>query len=164
MKLLDVDDFNAMDRKGPPHTLTLNEDGSQDPGPFLFFVNDQMAWMGRHNEFFDRVSWVPLSLATASVRGTHWYRAADLWMQGEDITRNAMLRRYKSITRKLEATGPLMWTRWEILYHWDEGSDLLWDGLEIHPFITRREQYGQREVVITGSRHDQRTREWGVEL
>lgn len=166
MKLLDLEDFNSLGRTGAPYELTLNPDGTQDPGPFLFSVNDQGAWLGRNMTLapgLTRLCVVPLNYASTGY-DQFWYKAADLWVRDEDIDRGHMLRRYRIITRALTKTGPRVWTRWDTAYHWPDGSDLMWDGLEIHPFITRREEHGVREVVITGSKHDQRTREWKVEL
>lgn len=161
MRIIDRDDFNALGATGWPYHLTLNEDGTQDLGPFLFCVNDQGAWVGRwvsrgpgHSAFHV----APIDTATVK-KDTHWKRAAALWLKDAPITQREMLWRYKIITRELETLGPRTWSLWDDVYHWPEGSTLMWDGLSVHPFITARRTGDTFEVVWTGTSHDQRFRE-----
>lgn len=162
MRLIERDDFNDLDPNPLAFNLTLNEDGQQDPGPFLFCVNDQGAWVGRHvvgpAEGYEAFHVLPID--TATVKKDHrWYKAADLWLRDADITRAQMLLRYASLTRRLRRIGPRTWTAWGKVYTWNEGSDIMWDGLAVHPFIERRERDGRREVVDMGTGADKRYRE-----
>lgn len=141
MKLIDRDDFNAIGRIGAPYDLTLNEDGSQDPGPFLFLVNDKGAWIRRYDEDSagGLLRTARIDYATATL-DSFWKKAADLWVEGSDISRNMMIRRYRRISQVLRSTEPGEWLDWSQVYHWREGSEIMWEGLEIHPSIMRRDE------------------------
>lgn len=162
MRLLDREDFNAMDPNGVAFNLTLNEDGTQDPGPYLFCVNDQGAWVGRYvigpAEGYAGFHVLPIDTATVK-KDIRWHKASDLWLKNAPINRTMMLRRYASITHRLREVGPRTWSSWEDIYTWPEGSDIMWDGLAVHPFIDRREKDGLREVVDMGTGADKRFRE-----
>jgi len=162
VRLIDREDFNALQPSSAARHLTLNVDGTQSEGPYLFCVNDQGAWVGRLvtdlAPGYSAFHTAPIDTATVK-RDARWRRAVDLWLDGEQISSITLIRRYKAMAKRLEEIGPRVWSPWDEIYHWPEASDLMWDGLAVHPLITRREINGVREVVETGTRHDQRYRE-----
>jgi hypothetical protein len=162
VRLIDREDFNSLQPTSEARHLTLNADGTQNEGPYLFCVNDQGAWVGRQvtdlAPGYSAFHTAPIDTATVK-RDARWRRAVDLWLDGEPISSITLIRRYKAIARRLEEIGPRVWSPWDEIYHWPEASDLMWDGLAVHPLITRREINGVRQVVETGTRHDQRFRE-----
>ena len=163
MRLIDRDDFNALGTHSLAMSVTMNEDGTQDPGPYLYCVNDTGAWVSRMISrdipgMEPHLYTMPIDTATVD-KDVRWRRAVDLWLRDAPINKSSMLRRYKLIRRHLEKVGPKVWSSWDEVYHWPEASDLIWDGLAIHQFITRREINGVREVVITGTTWDRMHRE-----
>lgn len=158
MRLIEREDLRYIGVEGWPYHLTLEEDGSERPGPFLFCVNDTGAWISRYDEITRGHHCAPMNTATVKP-DRYWRKALKVWLRGESINQAQLFRRYKEMRQALREIGPRVWSRWEDVYHWGEGSDLMWDGLSVHEFITRREVDGVREVVWTGTSSDQRYRE-----
>lgn len=158
MRLIDRDDLNAIRSQGWIYESTLDGDGQELSGPFVYCVNNRGAWLGLHKTYgpgHSAFRVIPIDSATADL-DIHWRKSAELWLQDAPINRAQMLRRYRTLESKLEAKGPREWSRWEDVYHWAEGSDIMWDGLSVHPFITIRDEH---ELVWTGDSHDIRFRE-----
>lgn len=155
MRLIDREDFNSLDPSGLAHNLTLNADGRQNPGPYLYCVNDQGAWVGRlitdRAPGYSAFHTAPIDTVVGRGKDKRWQRAATLWLKDESIDQITLVRRYKGIAKRL---GKLLgmtesaWIRWDDVYYWPEASDLLWDGLAVHRTIDRRETDGVREVKI----------------
>ena len=164
MRIIEREDFNSIGAVGWPHRVTLNIDGTQDPGPYLFCVNDEGAWIGRRvtdlAPGYSSFHVAPIDTATVK-RDQYWRRAVEIWLDGSGLNRSMLIRRYASLTHRLKEIGPQTWSTWDDVYWWEEGSDLMWEGLEIHSQIDRRENNGGRQVVWAGTGRDRRARKAG---
>lgn len=148
MRLIDRDDFDALDPVSRAIEVVTNADGTRDPGPYLWCVNDQGAWVGRlvtdRGPGYSVFSTGQIHVDTVK-RDNRWKRSIHLWVKEEPIGVRDLVGRYRSISQRLKKT-PRVWALWDDVYHWKEASDLLWDGLAVHRTIERREHEGQRQV------------------
>ncbi len=150
--LIGVMDFDSLGATDSAVRSTYEEDGTRDPGPYLFLANDQGAWIRRYVSRPNGYSALHTTMITPATAGQSlcWKRAVDLWVEDSDISRAQLIRRYKIMSRELRDCAPGTWVRWGEAYRWEGGSDLMWEGLEIHPHIQRRETSGVLEIAWRG--------------
>ncbi len=134
---------------GSPEAIEADYADVLAEGPFLLTVNDECAWAGQHADNLYRVA----QKRVDPINLRHWKDLADLYAAEIGISRQGLVLRFASIRRKLRRrpTG-LGWVRWSTVYHWPDGSDLMWAALlnTHHPEIEAREHLGQREVRYAG--------------
>lgn len=152
MILLDREDVNRIGlnpalfyRKwevGSPEALEHDYADVPAPGPFLLRVDDESAWVSQDGE-----EWECAARRTRH-RGPEesaWYELATLYAEGAGMTRASFLRRIGSVRNVLNEM-PEQWMPWQIVYHWPDGGDLVWEGLFRHPWIKTATIEGVRKV------------------
>lgn len=115
------------------------------PGPFLLVVHDEDAWAG---QAFDSLSCVAQKRADP-INMKKWRHLADLYAKEMGVSRQGLVLRFSSVRRQLRQRRG--WVRWNAIYHWPEGGDLVWSALVHghHPWIEVREHQGQRQARYT---------------
>lgn len=117
------------------------------PGPFLLVVTDEDAWAGQE---VDRLTNVAMKRAD-DIQLRRWRGLADLYAAEMGVSRQGLILRYSSVRRQLRG-NPGQWYRWEAVYRWPQGGDLMWSALlhGHHPWIKAREHEGRRQVRYIG--------------
>lgn len=150
VRLIERVDLNYIRIDGLAYWSTLGDDGLELPGPFLFCVNDTGAWLRVTHEN-GRVGTSQIHYDNADLfRGSHWSRAVEVWLRDEPITRLDMIQRYRHVGQTLENVER-RWSVWEEVYQWEDGSDLMWDGLSVHRQLEARDIDGVRSVLWRGN-------------
>lgn len=134
---------------GSPEAIEADYADVLAEGPFLLTVNDECAWAGQHADDLYRVA----QKRVDPINLQQWKDLADLYASEIGISRQGLVLRFASIRRKLRRRpAGLGWARWETVYHWPDGSDLMWSALldKYHPEIEARQHVGEREVRYAG--------------
>lgn len=115
-------------------------------GPFLCVVTDEDAWAGQADDLYHvaQKRADPINLR-------QWQGLADLYAAEMGISRQGLVLRFSSMRRQVRRS-PGRWVRWDRVYHWPEGGDLMWSALVHghHPWMKVREHEGQRQVRYAG--------------
>lgn len=107
------------------------------PGPYLLRVNDEGAWLSRDGDTWrEAVQCQPYPCVETNM----WRDYVALYADAMGVSRRSLLSRLYGMSRELRKT-PDEWALWSKIYHWSEGSDLVWSGLHLHT------QYEVRESV-----------------
>jgi len=109
-------------------------------GPFLLTVNDECAWAGQHAEALYRVAEKRVDPPNFRC----WQALADIYAGSIGVSRQGFVLRFAAMRRRLRHEEG--WVQWRVIYHWPEGSDLVWASLRHHPEIEARVRVGEREV------------------
>lgn len=112
------------------------------PGPYLVRVNENAVWLSRDGETWEEVV---CSEPYPCVERDIWHDYVTLYAEAIGISTRALLTRYYWMWRELKKT-PDEWIMWKKIYHWPEGSDLVWSGFLHHYRYETREQYGRKEI------------------
>ena len=112
------------------------------PGPYLLRVNEEGAWISRDGERWEQAV---KRERHPCVETTMWFEYLTLYADAAGISTNMLQRRYSSIWRQLSRTRG-RWLPWSSLYHWPEGSDLVWSGFLLLEIYETREIGGRKEV------------------
>lgn len=113
-------------------------------GPFLLTVNDECAWAGQHEEALYRVAERRLDPTNYQ----QWQDLVDIYVDSIGVSRQGFLLRFAAMRRRLRHEEG--WIQWRRIYHWQEGSDLVWTSLLHHPEIEAQVHVGEREVRYVG--------------
>lgn len=112
------------------------------PGPFLLRVNDEAAWVSQDGELWRKVA---ERRRDNSKSQRQWGFLVELYAQEIGLSQMSLLGRWASVRRQLKKT-PDTWEDWATVYHWPEGSDIVWSGIIHHPWLETREHLGRKEV------------------
>ena len=125
---------------GSPEAIEADYADVLARGPFLLTVNDECAWAGQHAESLHRVAERRLDPLNYQ-----WHQGlAEIYAEAVGVSRQSYLLRFAAMRRRLRHESD--WMRWNEIYHWPEGADLVWSSLMHHPEIEARERTGEREV------------------
>lgn len=132
---------------GSPEAIATDYADIIAEGPFLCVVTDEDVWAGQKPNRLQRVA----QKRADTINLRQWRYLADLYAEGMGITRQSLILRFSSVRRQTRRS-PGRWYRWEQVYHWPEGGDLMWSALVYgrHPWIEVREHEGRRQVRYTG--------------
>ena len=128
---------------GSKEALKYDYEERPAPGPFLLKVNDEAAWISHGGDN----DWRKVAERTrTNGQGQLRYgMLVELYAEAAGLTRMSFLGRLASVKRQLKRT-PDVWEDWTTVYHWPEGSDIVWSGLIHHPWLETREHLGRKEV------------------
>lgn len=134
--------FNRHWEPDDPEGIACDFADLPDPGPFLLRVNDEQAWVKRSTDPY----WF-----RAGHRARYpcdeqrqWSALFDLYAEGIGISPATLRNRFMGMRRRLKRIG--RWARWEWVYPWPEGGDLVWSSLVDHPWLETRELNEKRQV------------------
>lgn len=152
MILVDREDFEGLGFQdslflrrwvpGEPEAIACDYADVPAPGPFLIKAHDDAVWMSHDGEDWMKIASNPRYQGPEQKR---WSHLTTIYAEHAGMSLNSLVQRLKSVRHRL-MNSPNRWTRWIVVYPWDEGSDLVWQGIIHHPKLETREYLGEKEV------------------
>lgn len=127
---------------GSPEAVAADYADVLAPGPFLLAVNDEDAWAGQDGHDLHHIAQKRADI----INLRQWRALADMYAESIGISRQAFILRFAAMRRRLRSEPD--WVLWKRVYHWPEGSDLVWSSLQHRHEIKTRENAGIREAGI----------------
>lgn len=128
---------------GEPEAVACDYADVIADGPFLLRANDEAAWISH-----GKGDWIKVAQNTRydGPDQKRWSDLATMYAESEGLTLRNLTYRIRGIKRRLHEHTRI-WVPWDDVYIWDDGSDLVWDGLMYHPWLSTREHNGRKEVM-----------------
>lgn len=127
---------------GEPEAVACDYADVVSDGPFLLRANDEAAWISH-----GKGDWIKVAQNTRydGPDQKRWSALATLYASSEKMSLRNLTHRIRGVKKRLhDHRGE--WFPWDKVYIWDEGSDLVWDGLIYHPWLETREHDNRKEV------------------
>lgn len=131
---------------GEPDAIAYDYADIPADGPFLIRANDDAVWLSH-----DGQDWIKIATNTRhdGPEQRRWSVLATKYAESEGLSLRNLTFRIKGL-RRLLSKKKGQWHRWDVVYRWPDGSDLIWSALAVHTHLETQEHMGKQEVRYVG--------------